>query len=70
MIYKCPHCGSNIVDNSNITSKEIVIKSRLVFLNNDGNVLGRCLKCKNVVALPLSFTKSSDILQVKEIIDI
>ena len=72
--YNCPICGNPIVvkntKSSFKTRNDIVIKSRLVFLNEDGNILCRCQKCKNVVALPLHFNKSLREISKKEIIDI
>ena len=70
MIFKCPNCESNIVDNNKNRNGDLIIKSRLVFLNEDGNVMCRCQKCKRVVGLPLNFIKSSKTIKEKLIIDI
>ena len=72
MNYKCPKCSKEIIaDNKNdLTDNNIVIKSKLVFLNDDGNVMCRCPQCKKVVGLPLNFMKSSNSIQEKQIIDL
>lgn len=61
MKFECPHCKKEILTNNSgneTKNGDIVIRSRLVFLNSDGNILCRCLNCKKVVGLPLTFTSS------------
>ena len=58
MTFECPVCHKPIISNNQndmTKSGDLVIRSRLVFMNEDGNVLCRCSDCKNVVALPISF---------------
>jgi len=69
MKYKCSNCGKDIIVQSNVIQGDMIIKSRLVFLNQDGNVLCRCTNCKKIVSLPLDFKKST-IVETKEVIDI
>lgn len=60
--FKCPHCNKVIIEKNlkdETKPNDIIIKSRLVFLNEDGNVLCRCPDCKKIVGLPLNFIKSS-----------
>ena len=57
--FKCPSCGKPIVEENENSVNGMVIKSRLVFLNENGEVLCKCMQCKTVVALPLNFVKSS-----------
>lgn len=61
---KCSHCGKVIITNNKEHSGDIIIKSRLVFLNEDGNVLCRCLQCKKPTSLPLNFVKSSNSIKI------
>jgi len=73
MIFECPHCKKQILENNVKQFKntgDIVIKSRLVFLNEDGNVLCRCQQCKQVISLPLTFNKEEDSIQRKEVVDL
>jgi len=58
---KCPKCGKIIVEKNynRITDKNRIIKSRLIFLNDDGTVMGRCLECKTIISLPFIFSKST-----------
>ena len=75
MIFECPHCNKKIIEDNDrpgATGSDIVIKSRLVFLNDDGNILARCPECKEIVGLPLNFVKSSQTIspQEKKLIDL
>ena len=70
MTFECPHCNNNIVDNNKNRTGDLIIKSRLVFLNEDGNIMCRCQKCKKVVGLPLNFVKSSKTIKDDRIIEI
>ena len=58
--YKCPKCGKQILEENEKDNTGIIIKSRLVFLNENGEVLCKCLQCKTLVPLPLNFIKSSN----------
>ena len=50
--YKCPQCGYEVfVQNEN--KDGIVIKSKLTFISEDGNLMCRCKQCKNVIGLPM-----------------
>lgn len=73
MTFKCPHCGKGVIESNDrddgAGKGDLVIKSRLVFLNDDGNVLARCAECKKVIALPLNFSEKTNSLQVKPLID-
>ena len=70
--FVCPSCKKVLIEkNINSTSKNnLVIKSRLVFLNETGEVLGRCLHCKKTVLFPLNFLSKSLVLEKKKIIDL
>ena len=60
--FKCPVCNKTIIENNlknNKSENDLIIKSRLIFLNSDGEVLCRCLECKSMVGLPLEFIKKS-----------
>jgi hypothetical protein len=70
MKFECPHCNSNIVDDNKNKAGDLIIKSRLVFLNEDGNILCRCQNCKKIVGLPLNFTKASKTIKESPIVDI
>ena len=74
MKYDCPHCKKGIVESNSVDKNaklnDLVIKSRLVFLNGDGNVLCKCGNCKKLIALPLSFSEKEKILQQRPLIDI
>lgn len=63
--YKCPECGKTIIENNIENQNNLIIKSRLVFLNENGEILCRCLDCKSIVNLPLNFMKSSQAIQQK-----
>lgn len=66
MNYNCPHCDKSIVvdnDKSLYRNKgDLIIKSKLTFLNEDGKVLCKCSGCRKIVALPFDF-KSKTINQ-------
>lgn len=59
--YSCPHCKKKLVEGNKKTpdSSGLIIKSRLVFLNDNGQVLCKCVQCHNVVGLPLNFLTDS-----------
>jgi len=67
--FKCPNCEKSIIVQSNVVQGDTIIKSRLVFLNKDKNVLCKCNNCKKIISLPLSFRKST-IEEKTKIIDI
>ena len=61
MKFECPECGKELVA-ADEGSPGLVIKSKLVFLNDAGEVLCKCKKCKTISALPLTFkTENSSI---------
>lgn len=70
--YKCPNCDKTIIENnqSNFTSNDLIIKSKLIFLNEDGKVLCKCSSCKKVISLPLDFSKQNNQINSKEVIDL
>ena len=56
--FLCPSCGKEIISANKEDGSQAgdrVLKSRLVFLNNDGNLLCKCGECRKVVALPMAF---------------
>lgn len=57
----CVNCGKELLADNGIEGhgSGLVLKSRLVFLNNDGQVLARCKNCKGLSPVPLTFVKSS-----------
>jgi len=66
--FKCPNCSHNIIvpnnkDDSN--TGDVIIKSRLVFLNKDGNILCRCTNCKKLIGLPISFNNTDSSISSK-----
>ena len=55
--YKCPKCGKTILTKNNedaIYGQGIILKSRLVFIGDDGCVMARCLECKTILNLPVN----------------
>jgi hypothetical protein len=54
--FVCPDCGKTIIDinDKNFSKNDLIIKSRLIFLNDNGEVFCRCV-CKSIINLPLSF---------------
>ena len=73
MTFLCPHCKHPIVEANNeeqAKKGDLIIKSRLVFLNDDGNILCKCLNCKKLTALPLSFLKNKKDIVSKPLIDL
>ena len=73
MTYNCPHCGKSVIENNDredgAGKNDLVIKSRLVFLNEDGNVLARCPDCKKIIGLPLNFTETKNSINTKPLIE-
>ena len=55
--YNCPKCNKELISENKLQKSGIVIKSKLVFLNGNGEILCRCKECKTVVPLPLIFNK-------------
>jgi len=55
--YNCPKCDKELLSKNNIIKSGLVIKSKLVFLNPNGDVMCRCKRCKSVVALPILFNQ-------------
>lgn len=70
--YKCPNCDKTIIENNqkNFLSKDLIIKSKLIFLNEDGKVLGKCSSCKKIISLPLDFSQSEQQINLKKVIDL
>lgn len=63
MIFKCPHCDKEVIANNlkqDEVNNDIVIKARLIFLNEDGNILCRCSNCKKIISLPLTFNSKEN----------
>jgi uncharacterized protein with PIN domain len=52
----CEHCKKELLSEISEDDKGLVIKSRLIFLNEDGQVFARCKNCKKLTTLPLTFT--------------
>lgn len=52
----CPNCEKEIISKNSIDDG-IIIKSKLIFLNSNGETYCRCKNCKQVVSLPLIFNK-------------
>jgi len=56
---KCNKCGKYIFQKSNNPDcKGSVIKSKLVFLNEDGSILCKCPYCKEISPIPLKYSNS------------
>lgn len=55
--YNCPKCNKEIISENSLKKSGIVIKSKLVFLDDNGNTFCRCKECKEIVPLPLHFNK-------------
>jgi hypothetical protein len=71
--FVCPECGKTIIEKNlkNITeADDLVIKSRLVFLNNNGEILCRCLECKHLTTLPLNFLPNNLSIQQTAVVDL
>lgn len=69
--YNCPYCKKTILENNqNNISNDLIIKSKLVFLNEDGNILAKCTCCKKIIALPLDFSKQKMQITTQKIIDL
>lgn len=70
--YNCPNCNKTIIEknNYNFLSEDIIIKSKLVFLNRDGKILCKCSSCKKIISLPLDFSKQESKINLKKIIDL
>lgn len=66
MNFNCPICKKNIVMNNGKGQDGIVLKSRLVLLNDDGKVMARCSGCKKIIGVPLKFNGSTETVQQKE----
>lgn len=56
--FDCPFCGKTLIESNqkSFSPRDLIIKSKLVFLNEDGKILCKCV-CKKVVSLPLNFNK-------------
>lgn len=69
--FECPSCKKVLMENNKkqFFDEDIIIKSKLIFLNEDGKVLCKCT-CKKIVALPLDFQKSIKTISLKKIIDL
>jgi len=69
--FDCPYCNKTIIEKNqnNILSKDIIIKSKLIFLNEDGNILGKCSSCKKLISLPLMFNEKDKFIN-SNIIDL
>jgi len=63
--FNCPKCNREIISNNNLQKSGIVIKSKLVFLNEDGNILARCKNCKSIIPLPLIYNKYQNDIKEK-----
>ena len=62
--YRCPKCDRELISNNNNLQKSgIVIKSKLVFLDDSGSIFCRCKDCKNIITLPLVFNKYQNSIQ-------
>ena len=70
--YECPNCNKTIIENNlkNFYSNDLIIKSKLIFLNEDGKVLGKCSSCKKIISLPLDFSKENNQINQKQVIDL
>jgi predicted RNA-binding Zn-ribbon protein involved in translation (DUF1610 family) len=59
--YECPNCQKEIlqpINKEKSKSDGTVIKSKLVFINEDGTVMGKCKSCKKIIPLPFNFKKN------------
>lgn len=70
--YECPSCGNILIENNKNTFliNDLIIKSKLVFLNEDGKVLCKCSQCKKIISLPLDFYKSEKVIKQSTTIDL
>jgi DNA-directed RNA polymerase subunit RPC12/RpoP len=69
--YKCPNCDKTIIENNQESfTNDIIIKSKLVFLNEDGKILCKCSNCKKTISLPLDFCLSKKEIILNQIIDL
>lgn len=70
--YNCPHCDKTIIENNknNFLNNDLIIKSNLVFLNEDGKVLCKCSGCKKTISLPLDYCKSTNKINENESVDL
>jgi len=53
--YNCPQCGKEVLAQNNNEEPEsgLVIKSKLTFIDENGDIMCRCKKCHNIINLPL-----------------
>jgi hypothetical protein len=56
----CPRCGKNLVSDNREGFGGLVLKSRLTFIDDKGNILVRCAECKTLVSLPLHATQTNE----------
>jgi hypothetical protein len=71
--FECPHCNKTIIESNQKTlssnDNDLIIKSKLIFLNEDGKVLCKC-SCKKIISLPLDFCKSTDKIKENNLTDL
>ena len=52
---KCNKCGKEILCKNMKEEKGFVLKSRLVFINEDMTITGVCGRCKNIIKIPIAY---------------
>jgi hypothetical protein len=58
--YNCPKCNKTLIcenDKNEIKESGIILKSRLVFISDEGDLMCRCLNCKAIIELPMNMIK-------------
>lgn len=55
--FKCTNCNKDIIVKSGEpgNSSGLLLKSKLIFLNDNGEILCKCKSCKSIIALPFTF---------------
>ncbi len=70
--FECPSCQKTIIESNqnNFLSNDLIIKSKLIFLNEDGKVLCKCNSCKKIISLPLDFNKTTNKIEENKLEDL